>query len=259
MNTLAEKLANAWVKKELIDIKSLQSDFIPKTREDSHKIQQELHNFLKRPIKGWKIGAVTKEIQKEEGFDGPMIGRIISDTILKSPIEIKYKDVPHCMLECEFALKFLEDTRMVPGVENKTDNYEMYISLELCATRINPDSKKDYNKQDQMYLAIADNGGAGAIVIGEKIKDFKKLNLNSIEVHIDNNGKISKPFFTGHKRPHPTEALKCITREFKNNPVTLKKNDWLMSGSIIQPIKVTQGDHFKIDFKTLGKIDIKFV
>ena len=33
MNTLAEKLADAWIKKDLIQLKS---DELPKNREDSH-------------------------------------------------------------------------------------------------------------------------------------------------------------------------------------------------------------------------------
>ena len=256
MNTLAEKLADAWIKKNLIDVKS---ENIPKNRKDSHLIQEKFHNILKKKTLGWKIGLVTKELQDEEKLDGPMIGKIIEETILKSPLKIQYNKVPHCILECEFAFKFLEDTKMVPGVENKKDNFEMYISLELCSTRISPDSKKDISKQDLMYLNVADNGAGGAIVIGDKINDLEKVDLNSIKVDVDLNGKITKPFFTGYKRPHPTEALKCISREFKDNPITLRKGDWLMSGSIIQPVKVNKGDKFKIDFKTLGKINIEFI
>ena len=147
---------------------------------------------------------------------------------------------------------------MVPGIENDNSNYEVYISLELTATRIKPESKNHLSKQDQMYLAIADNGGAGAIVIGEQIKNFRDINLNQIKVTVDTNGVITKPFFSGNKRAHPKDAIRCITNEFKNNPVIFKKGDWFMSGSIIQPIKVNKGDEFKIDFETLGKFDIKF-
>ena len=256
MNTLAEKLADAWIKKDLIDVKS---EDIPKSRKDSHLIQEQFHNILKKKTLGWKIGLVTKNLQDGAKVDGPMIGKIIEETILKNPLKIEYSKVPHCILECEFALKFLEDTKMVPGVENKKNNFEIYISLELVSTRVKPDSKKNLNSQDLMNLGIADNGGAGAIVVGDKIENLEKVDLNSIQVEVDLNGKITEPFFTGEKRAHPIEALKCITQEFKNNPVTLKKGDWFMSGSIIQPMKVNKGDKLKIDFKTLGKINIDFI
>ena len=255
---LPEKLAQAWSKKNLIDLKTIDEKYIPKNRSDSHKLQEQFHNSLKKKLSGWKIGLTTSDIQKEQGLDGPLIGRIIDDTILQNPLEIKLSDVPHCMLECEYALKFLEECKMVPGIENDNSKYEVYISLELTATRINPESKNHLSKQDQMYLAIADNGGAGAIVIGEQIKNFRDINLNQIKVTVDTNGVITKPFFSGNKRAHPNDAIRCITNEFKNNPVIFKKGDWFMSGSIIQPIKVNKGDEFKIDFETLGKFNIKF-
>ena len=80
---------------------------------------------------------------------------------------------------------------MVPGAENKKENYEIYISLELVSSRVKPDSKKDLDPQTLLNLNIADNGGQGAIIIGDKIKNFNQIDLNSIKVEVDVNGKIT--------------------------------------------------------------------
>ena len=253
MNSLAEKLASAWLKKDLIDIKS---EDLPKNRKESHLIQKQFHEALNKKTVGWKIGMVTKSIQEGAKVDGPMIGKIIEETVLINPLKIEYSKVPHCILECEFALKFLEDTKMVSGAENKKGNYEIYISLELVSTRIKPDAKKDLNSRDLMFLNVADNGAAGAIIIGDKIKNFESIDLNSIQVEVNVNGKISGSW---EKRAHPVEAIKCIINEFKDSPVTFKKGDWFMTGSVIQPMKVSKGDKLKINFKTLGKIDLEFI
>ncbi len=53
MNTLAEKLVDAWIKRDLIQLKS---DELPKNREDSHAIQKQFHAVLKKKTVGWKIG-----------------------------------------------------------------------------------------------------------------------------------------------------------------------------------------------------------
>ncbi len=253
MNSLAEKLASAWLKKDLIDIKS---EDLPKNRKESHLIQKQFHEALNKKTVGWKIGMVTKSIQEGAKVDGPMIGKIIEETVLINPLKIEYSKVPHCILECEFALKFLEDTKMVSGAENKKGNYEIYISLELVSTRIKPDAKKDLNSRDLMFLNVADNGAAGAIIIGDKIKNFESIDLNSIQVEVNVNGKISGSW---EKRAHPVEAIKCIINEFKDSPITFKKGDWFMTGSVIQPMKVSKGDKLKINFKTLGKIDLEFI
>ena len=253
MNSLAEKLASAWLKKDLIDIKS---EDLPKNRKESHLIQKQFHEALNKKTVGWKIGMVTKSIQEGAKVDGPMIGKIIEETVLINPLKIEYSKVPHCILECEFALKFLEDTKMVSGAENKKGNYEIYISLELVSTRIKPDTKKDLNSRDLMFLNVADNGAAGAIIIGDKIKNLDSIDLNSIQVEVNVNGKITGSW---EKRAHPVEAIKCIINEFKDSPVTFKKGDWFMTGSVIQPMKVSKGDKLKINFKTLGKIDLEFI
>tara|TARA_B100002051_G_scaffold174415_1_gene164946 strand:+ start:64 stop:825 length:762 start_codon:yes stop_codon:yes gene_type:complete len=253
MNSLGEKLAEAWLKKDLIDVKSM--DF-PKNRKESHFIQEQFHKSLNKKTVGWKIGMVTKNLQDGAKVDGPMIGKIIDETVLMNPLKIEYNRVPHCILECEFALKFLEDSKMLPGAENKKDNYDVYISLELVSTRIKQDSKKNLNSRELMFLNVADNGGAGAIVIGDKIQSVDSIDLNSIEVEVDVNGNKTGAW---EKRAHPTEAIKCIINEFKDNPVTFKKGDWFMTGSIIQPMKINKGDKIKVNFKTLGKINLDFV
>ena len=176
-----------------------------------------------------------------------------------NPLKVDYSKVPDCILECEFCLKFLEDTKMIPGAENKTGNYEAYIALELVSTIVNSESKKDLDPINMINLNIADNGGAGAIVIGDQIKNLDKINLDSIQVEINLNGNVTEPYFKGEKRAGPVEAIKCIINEFKDNPVTFKKGDWFMTGSVIQPFKVNKGDKLKVDFRTLGKINVDFI
>ena len=256
MNTLAEKLVDAWIKRDLIQIKS---EEFPKNREESHHIQKQFHSFLKKKTVGWKIGLVSKNLQEGAKVNGPMIGKIIEETVLMNPLKVDYSKVPDCILECEFCLKFLEDTKMVPGAENKKGNYEAYVALELVSTRVHSNSKKDLDPITMMNLNIADNGGAGAIVVGDKIQNLETVDLDKIQVEINLNGKVTEPYFKGEKRAGPIEAIKCIINEFKDNPVTFKKGDWFMTGSVIQPFKVNKGDKLKVDFRTLGKINIDFI
>ena len=61
MSTLAEKLADAWIKKDLIDVKS---EDIPKSRKDSHLIQEQFHNILKKKNTGLEDRASNKEFAR---------------------------------------------------------------------------------------------------------------------------------------------------------------------------------------------------
>ena len=108
MSTLAEKLVDAWKKRDLIKINS---EELPKSREESHNIQKQFHDVLKKKTVGWKIGLVSKNLQEGAKVNGPMIGKIIDETVLMNPLKVDYKKIPDCILECEFCLKFLEDTQ----------------------------------------------------------------------------------------------------------------------------------------------------
>ena len=118
MSTLAEKLVDAWIKRDLIQLKS---DELPKNRVDLIKFKNNFMLSLKKKTSGWKIGLVSKNLQEGAKVEGPMIGKIIDETVLMNPSKIEYSKVPDCILECEFCLRFLEDTKMVPGAENKKE------------------------------------------------------------------------------------------------------------------------------------------
>ena len=115
MSTLAEKLVDAWIKRDLIKLKS---EELPKNREDSHNIQKQFHAVLKKKTVGWKIGLVSKNLQDGAKVNGPMIGKIIDETVLMNPHKVEYSKVPECILECEFCLKFTEDTKMITGASS---------------------------------------------------------------------------------------------------------------------------------------------
>ena len=64
MSTLAEKLADAWIKRDLIQLKP---DELPKNREDSHAIQKQFHAVLKKKTVGldW-YRRICKMVQKSK-------------------------------------------------------------------------------------------------------------------------------------------------------------------------------------------------
>ena len=77
MNKLGTELANAWMKKTLVDLNGFSENEIPKNRDEAYKALNLFYEELDKKTVGWKIGAVAKEVQKEEGFDGPVPGKIL--------------------------------------------------------------------------------------------------------------------------------------------------------------------------------------
>ena len=94
MNKLGTELANAWMKKTLVDLNEFSKNEIPKNRDEAYKALNIFYKELNKKTVGWKIGAVAKEVQKEEGFDGPVPGKIFEESILKSNCKIEYSQIP---------------------------------------------------------------------------------------------------------------------------------------------------------------------
>ena len=67
MNKLGTELANAWMKKTLVDLNGFSENEIPKNRDEAYKALNLFYEELDKKTVGWKIGAVAKEVQKEEG------------------------------------------------------------------------------------------------------------------------------------------------------------------------------------------------
>ena len=99
MNKLGKELANAWTKKTLVDLSGFSKDEIPKNRDEAYKALSAFYKELNKKTVGWKIGAISKEVQKEEGFDGPVPGKIFEESILTSNCKIEYSEIPSSNLE----------------------------------------------------------------------------------------------------------------------------------------------------------------
>ena len=129
MNKLGTELANAWMKKTLVDLNGFSENEIPKNRDEAYKALNLFYKELDKKTAGWKIGAVAKEVQIEEGFDGPVPGNSFKETFLPSNCSIKYSEIPHSSLECEYAFEIDQDVKIDGELFNKINNFKT-IALE---------------------------------------------------------------------------------------------------------------------------------
>ena len=142
---------------------------------------------------GWKIGAVAKEVQKEEGFDGPVPGKIFKETILPSNCSIKYSEIPYSNLECEYAFEIDQDVKIDGELLNKINNFKLYTAIDITSSRYLQSSKNKFDKLVQMYLGISDHGNGGKIIIGEEIRNWQTTDINKIKIKLKINDKVTEP------------------------------------------------------------------
>jgi 2-keto-4-pentenoate hydratase len=257
MKNLGEKLAESWLSKSLLDLSTLSNKEIPSSRKEAFEAQNIFYKLINKKTVGWKIGAVAKEVQKEEGYDGPVPGKIFQETFLETNTEINFNDIPYSNLECEYALQFPKDARIDNGLEKGLSQVKLFTAIDITSTRYEQTSKAKHSKLVQMYLGIADHGNGGRIIIGHEIVDWQKKDINKVKIKFDINGNKSEPYFTGSKRIHPLISLKAFIDEFKDQNMQIKAYDYLLCGSLIQPYSIKKNDYIKIEYEELSKFEIK--
>ena len=257
MKNLGEQLAVSWLNKSFLNLSTLAAKDVPSSRKDAFEAQNFFYKSVNKKTVGWKIGAVSKEIQEEEGYDGPVPGKIFLETFLKTNTEINYNDIPYSNLECEYALQFPNKAKIDDELEKNLNQVKLFTAIDITSTRYEPTSKAKYSKLVQMYLGIADHGNGGRIIIGHQILSWQNKVIDKIKIKLDVNGKISEPHFTGTKRVHPLISLKAFIEEFKDQDMYINSNDYLLCGSLIQPYNIKKSDYIKIEYEELSKFEIK--
>ncbi len=259
MNKLGTELANAWMKKTLVDLNEFSKKEIPKNRDEAYKALNIFYKELEKKTVGWKIGAVAKQVQKEEGFDGPVPGKIFEESILKSNCKIEYSEIPSANLECEYAFKFDQNVKIDGELLNEINNFKLYTAIDITSSRYLQSSKNKFNKLVQMYLGISDHGNGGKIIIGEEIRNWQTTEINKIKIKLKINDNVTEPYFTGTKRIDPRDSLKAFVDEFKDKNISFKKGDYLLCGSLTQPYKINMKDKIIVTYENLRDINIEIL
>ena len=259
MNKLAKELAEAWLTNNLVDLNSYNEKEIPNNRNQAYETLNLFYKKLNKKTIGWKIGAVAKEVQLQEGFDGPVPGKIFEDTILNKECEIDYSEIPFSNLECEYAFKFNQDYLVSKDLIKSVDQLQLFSAIDITSSRYKQSSKSKFSKLIQMYLGISDHGNGGRIIIGQEIKDWKNIKINDLKIKMQINKKLTEPCFNGLKRIDPRDSLAVFIEEFTNKDIRFKKGDFLLCGSLTEPYKIKKKDNILVTFEGIGdiKIDIK--
>ena len=103
----ARLLADAWLARATIEFPT---KLLPPDRATAYAIQDEMARLLaavaesigapsKQAVVGWKVGATSPGVQKVEGYDGPIPGRVFASTVFASPARLPSALCPYAKLK----------------------------------------------------------------------------------------------------------------------------------------------------------------
>lgn len=107
---------------------ALETSHRPRSRSEAYAIQAVLENRSAGNLFGWKIAATSAAGQKHINVDGPMAGRILSETVLPDGATASMAGNEMRVAEPEFAF------RMATDLPPRSSPYSVQQTLDAVAT-----------------------------------------------------------------------------------------------------------------------------
>jgi 2-keto-4-pentenoate hydratase len=234
----------------------LEPQLRPRDRTEAYAIQAALEHRSSAKLFGWKIAATSEAGQKHINVDGPMAGRILSDTVIADGGTASMNGNEMRVGEPEFAFRMATDLppRSSPySVQDVLDAVDtLHPAIEI------PDSRfADFVSAGAAQI-IADNACAHLFVLGAPTTaNWRALDLVEEKPVISLRGA----HYTGHGKNvlgDPRVALAWLANELSQFGLTLRKGEIVTTGTCHPPLPIQAGDLFAADFGVIGKVSVRF-
>ncbi len=255
-------LADTWLADETVEFPA---QLLPANRDSAYAIQDEMARLLSGDpsyhAAGWKVGATSPGVQKAEGYDGPIPGRIFASTIHKNGASIPLSRCRDAKIEAEVAFQFdSAPVRKIRGftLENLAGIVTAAPAFDITGTRYASNCRVSWDGRQRMLAGIADNGNGGAVVIAEGTSSWGSVDFMHLRVELLVNDGDPVPNLWDQSRGHPLEALAWTVNEVYNRGFTLTPGDVVLTGSLTEPHTVQAGDRVDCHMPGLGSLSCQF-
>jgi 2-keto-4-pentenoate hydratase len=234
----------------------LETSLRPRDRREAYAIQAAIENHSPARLFGWKIAATSEAGQKHINVDGPMAGRILTETLIPDGGTATMAGNEMRVGEPEFAFRMAID---LPPRSSPYTQQEVLDAIDTLHPAIEmPDSRfADFVSAGAAQI-IADNACAHLFVLGAPAPaSWRALDLVEEKPVITLRGKR----FTGHGKNvlgGPLIALTWLANELRQLGVTLKAGEVVTTGTCHPPLPIAAGDYFEADFGLIGRVSVKF-
>lgn len=239
-------------------LQNLPDSLRPDSREAGYGIQAMLEEQKGYDRKGWKIAATSKAGQQHIGLSGPVAGRIFSDMMVEQGTEVPFGKNRMRVAEAEFVFCFGYDLPPRPQVYSTEEVMAAVDSLHLGLEF--PDSRfADFASAGEAQL-IADNACAYKFMMGAAVTDnWHELDLsahqtNAVVMRKNDEGTAHYEGAGANVLGCPRIALTWLVNELSLLGVTLKRGEFVTTGTTTTPMAFLPGDKITADFGTLGII-----
>ena len=251
---LAAALAEAWRNGTTIPLP--EADDAPASRVEAYAVQDRLNELLGERVVGWKVGAAIEAVQRLEGHDGPIPGRLFASRVFDSPATVPGARFAGHKVECEFGFRL---TRDLPArrprftAESIAEALTFHPAIELAGSRYVPGTG---GRKPRTHDAIADNGSGGAFVFGPAVLDWRGIDFDRLPIEPRIDGGAPIQVYQGELRRDPVAIAAETVNDLATRGVGFKAGDYLSTGSLTLPTPIGRGQSFVARFGDLATLSV---
>ncbi|MFZ4719059.1 MAG: 2-keto-4-pentenoate hydratase [Ilumatobacteraceae bacterium] len=234
------------------------SELIEFTLDDAYLVRRAFVDLMLadgRTPRGHKIGFTSPAMQQMYGMSGPDFGQLLDDVFIPVGHSVPASALADARVEAEIAFEMARPLEG-PGVtidDVLAATARVRAAIEVIDSRVGAMRAKAVD-------SIADNAGAGKVVLGEVTLDPRAVDLAAItiEMRVDGDTQVGR---SGDVMGHPAAAVAWLADKLHaidGLGGRINAGDVIMSGSAVRSVAVTAGSRLHASFGPFGTIEIEF-
>lgn len=242
---------------EARDVTKITDDYPAMDWADAYDIQDEIRRRKEarghRTV-GLKAGLTSFAKMKQMGVDTPCFGFVSDYMARPDGGEIRMDELIHPKVEAEICLVTKAPLKgpgcHVGAVLAATDF--VVPAVEIIDSRYR-DFKFD------LKSVIADNTSASRFVVGGRARRVDDLDLRTLGVVLEKNGRIVAMAAGAAVLGHPAAAVAMMANHLGARGQEIPAGSFIVTGGVTEAIAVSAGDAISVRFQNLGTVSMRFV
>jgi 2-keto-4-pentenoate hydratase len=254
----AAAIADARLSGEALEV--LSDAMRPRDEADAYKVQDAVHRRLADETRygrriGSKIGCTTAVMQAYLGIPNPCSAGVFEGGVHKSGARLRFDDYRRVGVECEIAIRLGRD--LTPAEAPFTaDTIADAVAAHMAAIEIVDDRYADWRTTDTPTL-IADDFFAAGCVLGPPVT-AAEAPAEMVGVTVIN-GREAGRGRGSDVMGDPLNALAWIANSFAARGVPLRREEIVLTGSLVETKWLDRGDRVTISVSGLGAVELLVV
>jgi len=168
--------------------------------------------------------------------------------------EIKTSELIHPKVEAEICIVTKAPLRG-PGCHVGT--VLAAVDFVVPAVEIIDSRYRDF--KFDLKSVVADNTSASRFVVGSRMRAVDGLDLRTLGVVLEKNGRIVAMAAGAAVLGHPLTAVAMLANHLGARGQEIPAGSFVMTGGVTEAIAVAAGDHVSVRFQDLGTVSMRFV